>query len=110
MLLRWGSGLVKKISSEGGMKFNIFIYIFCTAFYSIDSHCIQVKLRNFKVNRIIFAILKRFSLPMHIPIFGRCGSGKDWVFFFFQKSPAGGAILMPTADFLKPPLKPPPRR
>ena len=45
-----------KISSEGGMKFYIFIYIFCTTFYSTDSHCIQVKLKNFKVNRIIFAI------------------------------------------------------
>ena len=55
MLLRWGGGLAK-ISSEGGMKFNIVIYIFCTAFYSIDAHCIQVKLKNFNVNRIIFAI------------------------------------------------------
>ena len=55
------------------MKFNIFIYIFCTAFYSIDSHGIQVGLKNFKVNRIIFAIPKGFSLPMRIPIFGRCG-------------------------------------
>ena len=45
-----------KISSERGLKFNIFIYIFCTTFYSIDSHCIQVKLKNFKVNCIIFAI------------------------------------------------------
>ena len=38
------------------MKFNIVIYIFCTAFYSIDSHYSQVKLKNFKVNHIIFAI------------------------------------------------------
>ena len=36
-----GGGLAN-ISSEGGMKFNIVIYIFCTAFYSIDSHCIKV--------------------------------------------------------------------
>ena len=50
-----GGGLAK-ISSKGGLKFNIVIYIFCTAFYSIDSHCIQVKLKNFKVNHIIFAI------------------------------------------------------
>ena len=50
-----GGGLAH-ISSEGGMKFNIVIYIFCTAFYSIDSHCIQVKLKNLKVNHIIFAI------------------------------------------------------
>ena len=50
-----GGGLAK-ISSEGGMKFYIVIYIFCTAFYSIDSQCIQVKLKNFKVNHIIFAI------------------------------------------------------
>ena len=51
-----GGGLAK-ISSEGGMEFNIVIYIFCTAFHSIDSHCIQVKLKNFKVNHIlIFAI------------------------------------------------------
>ena len=41
-----GRGLAK-ISSEGGKIFNIFIYIFCTAFCSIDSHCIQVKLKNF---------------------------------------------------------------
>ena len=40
-----GGGLANT-SSEGGMKFNIVIYIFCTAFYSIDSHCIQVKLKN----------------------------------------------------------------
>ena len=40
-----GFGLAN-IRSEGGMKFNIVIYIFCTAFYSIDSHCIQVKLKN----------------------------------------------------------------
>ena len=66
-------GDLAKISSEGGMKFNMFIYIFCTAFYSIDSHCIQVGLKNFKVNRIIFAIPKGFSLPMRIPVFGRCG-------------------------------------
>ena len=32
-----GGGLAN-ISSEGGMKFNKVIYIFCTAFYSIDSH------------------------------------------------------------------------
>ena len=38
------------------MKFNIVIDIFCTAFYSIDSRCSQVKLKNFKVNRILFAI------------------------------------------------------
>ena len=101
----WG---LAKISSEGGKIFNIFIYIFCTAFCSIDSHCIQVKLKNFKVNRIIFAIPKRFSLPMRIPIFGRCGYNSDQV--VFQKSPAGGAIFMLSADFLKPPLKPPPRR
>ena len=50
-----GGGLAN-ISSEGGMKFNIVIYIFCTAFYSIDSHCIQAKLKNLKVNHIIFAI------------------------------------------------------
>ena len=37
-------GGLGKISSEGSMIFNIVIYIFCTAFYSIDSHCIQVKL------------------------------------------------------------------
>ena len=55
MLLSRGGGLAK-ISSEGGMKFNIVIYIFCTAFYSIAAHCMQVKLKNFKVNRIIFAI------------------------------------------------------
>ena len=42
-----GGGLAN-ISSEGGMKFNIVIYIFCTAFYLIDSHCIQVKLKNLK--------------------------------------------------------------
>ena len=50
-----GGGLAK-ISSEGDMKFNIVIYIFRTAFHSIDSHCIQVKLKNFKVKHIIFAI------------------------------------------------------
>ena len=68
------------------MKLNIFIYIFCTAFYSIDSHCIQVKLKNFKVNHIIFAIPKRF--PLRIPIFGRCGPGIDRVLFFFSKIPS----------------------
>ena len=52
---KMGGGLAK-ISSNGGMKFNIVIYIFCTAFYSIDSHCIQVKMKNFKVNHIIFAM------------------------------------------------------
>ena len=102
-----GGGLAN-ISSEGGMKFNIVIYIFCTAFYSIDSQCIQVKLKNLKVNHIIFAIPQRFSLPIRIPVFGRCGYITDQV--VFQKSPAVGAIFMPTADFLKPPLKPPPRR
>ena len=30
-----GGGLAK-VSSEGGMKFNIVIYIFCTAFYSVS--------------------------------------------------------------------------
>ena len=104
---RVGWGLAK-ISSEGGKIFNIFIYIFCTAFYSTDSHCIQVKLKNFKVNYIIFAIPKRFSLPMRTPIFGRCGYSTDQV--VFQKSPAGGAIFMLSADFLQPPLKPPLRR
>ena len=98
----WG---LAKISSEGGKIFNIFIYIFCTTFCSTDPHCIQVKLNNFKVNRIIFAIPKRFSLPMRIPIFGRCGYNSDQV--VVQKSPAGGAIFMLSADFLKPPLKPP---
>ena len=93
----WG---LAKISSEGGKIFNIFIYNFCTAFYSIDSHCIQ----KFKVNHIIFAIPKRFSLPMRIPIFGRCGFSTDQV--VFQKSPAGGAIFMLSADFLQPLLKP----
>ena len=103
-----GSGLAK-ISSEGDKIFNIFINIFCTAFCSIDSHCIQVKLKNFKENRIIFAIPKRFSLlAMRIPIFGRCGYSSDQV--VFQKYPAGGTILMLSTDFLKPPLKPPPRR
>ena len=101
----WG---LAKISSEWGKIFNIFINIFCTAFYSIDSHCIRVKLKNFKVNRIIFAIPKRFSLPMPIPIFGRCGYSSDQV--VFQKSPVGGTIFMLSADFLKPPLKPPPLR
>ena len=72
------SGLAK-ISSEGDKIFNIFINIFCTAFCSIDSHCIQVKLKNFKVNRIIFAIPKRFSLAMRIPIFGRCGYSSEQV-------------------------------
>ena len=48
-----GGGLAK-ISSDGRMEFNIVIYIFCTAFYSIDS--IQVKLKNFQINHIIFAI------------------------------------------------------
>ena len=51
-----GGGLAKISSEGGGMKFHIVIYIFCTAFYSIDSHCIQVKLKNFKVNHIIVAI------------------------------------------------------
>ena len=41
-----GGGLAK-ISSEGDMKFNIVIYIFCTAFYSIDSHCIHFKTEEF---------------------------------------------------------------
>ena len=103
MLLRWGG-----VSSEGGKIFNIFINIFCTAFCSIDSHCILVKLKHFKVNRIILAIQKRFSLPMRIPIFGRCGYSSDQV--GFQKSSADGAIFMLSAEFLKPPLKPPPRR
>ena len=49
-------GGLAKISSKGDMKYHIVIYIFCTAFYSIDSHCIQVKLKYFKVNHIIFAI------------------------------------------------------
>ena len=90
------------------MKFNMFIYIFSTAFYSTDSHCIQVKLKNSKVNRIIFAIPKKFYLPMRTPIFGRCGYSTGQV--VFKKSPAGGAISVPTADILKPPLKPPPQR
>ena len=46
----------------------------------------------FSVNRIIFAIPKRFSLPMRIPIFGRCGYSTDQV--VFQKSPASGAVFM----------------
>ena len=50
-----GGGLAK-ISSEGGIEFIIVLYVFCTTFYSIDSHRIQVKLKNFKVNHIIFAI------------------------------------------------------
>ena len=74
------------------MKFNIFIYIFCTAFYSIDFYCIQIKLKYFKVNRIIFAIPKRFSLPMRIPIFGRCDNIIDRV--VFQKSPAGVGLYL----------------
>ena len=37
----WG---LAKISSEGGKIVNIFINIFCTAFCSIDSHCILVQL------------------------------------------------------------------
>ena len=66
-------GDLAKISSEGGMKFNIFIYILCTAFLFNRLSLYSGRTEDFKVNRIIFAIPKRFSLPMRIPIFGRCG-------------------------------------
>ena len=70
-----GGGLAN-ISSEGGMKFNIVIYIFCTAFYSIDSHCIQVKLKNLKVNHItdLFHVVSAHAYIGHVaryfPIIG----------------------------------------
>ena len=53
-----GGGLAK-ISSKGGLKFNIVIYIFCTAFYSIDSHCIQVKLKNRPFSHCLCACVYR---------------------------------------------------
>ena len=59
-----------KISSEGGKIFNIYL-----------------------LYRILFN-----RLPMLIPIFGRCGYSTDQL--VFQKSPAGGAIFMLSADFL----------